>query len=253
MINNIKVEEIKEDGTKVTINPNNDDSNINILTTFDSIIDLDLMILMMIQSEMNDNKNIDRNVMKLNLYDIKQKLISRKDECPVTVCVNDKSKALSIYTDIMTNKYSDLLKKYSFPTGLMQLMGTYIRNDNKVTILCRTEEEGKLIKKYDDKLPVIINQDYSKINCDDYTIMFLKSKNDVFRFKQALVKKHIFLLGYKFNLSFVEDLKEPLPDLEVSRALYPYSKLGFVNVYHKNEKINMIVESSDIKKNPTNK
>ena len=55
----------------------------------------------------------------------------------------------------------------------------------------------------------------------------------------------------KFNLSFIEGY-EPVPDLEVSRSLYPFSRLGFVNVYKKEDNIKLIITKSDIKKKPKN-
>ena len=251
MIEDVKLEEVKEDGTKVTINPNNDSNKINILTTFDSVMDIDLMILMMIQNEYNNPDIIDQDTMHLSLHDIKQKLVNRTDECPVTVCMKNKRDALSIYTEIMNTKYQELLDKYSNPTGIMYLMSVFVRNNNKVTILCRNKEEANLISKYDKKLPTIVYNDYAAVDCSDYTIMFLKSKNDVYRFKQQLINKHVFVSGYKFNLSFIEGY-EPVPDLEVSRSLYPFSRLGFVNVYKKEDNIKLIITKSDIKKKPKN-
>ena len=87
MIDSIKVEEVKSDGTKKEINADTSAWYHNYLGMFNTLIDLDFGILRMIQAEYNNPKFIDQNIMQMTTKEVRYALLNRDDPNPVTVCI----------------------------------------------------------------------------------------------------------------------------------------------------------------------
>lgn len=254
MIDSIKIEEVQPDGTKVEINKDPSSGYHNFLVMFNSIIDLDFSILRMIQAEYNNPKYVDQKIMHMTTKQVKNELINRDDPNPVTICIKDKSIADSIYSEIMTKRYSDLLnkEKYLSITGIFFMISVYVAMENvNVTVLCTSEEEKEIIKKYHSKVNVIVNSNPSDMEIDEYTEFIFKNKNDVYKFKKPFKEKRVLIMNYKFNITF-ED--KPYPDIYLSHYLWQsgYSSLGIIDTYSKNDKDYATLKFKVVKKKSKN-
>lgn len=219
----------------------NKNSDITILTDFNAIIDVDLAILKMIQDKYNNPQYIDQNIMCLSLHDVKEALLNRDNENPLSICIHDNDVAKSVYEDILNNNIEEAMSdRYRTPTGVLKLMMTLINNGGYcIKILCRDEFQKSIIEKYSDKLNPIIEPDLSKVDLKEYSIFFFKSASKVMAFGKPFINKHIFLCDYKFNSDISPD-GVIFPNIYISRQVLQYnSKLGFVNTYSKNENIHL--------------
>lgn len=222
--------------------------DIKILVTFDSIIDLDLAMLKMIQSEYNNPDVINQEVMHLSLHDVKVRLLNRTHENPLSICIDNIDDANKIYSEIIQTQYSKLLS-YQTPTGVFKLMEVYDKNKGTdVTVLCRSEEEKNIIRSYDKEINVMITQP-GEVDVKSYDIFFIKSPSHIFEYKNEFIEKRIFVLDYRFNLTFGED-GFVFPDIRVARVLVPFNKIGMVNVYSKDEDVKLFKpDKPDVVKN----
>lgn len=233
MINNIKVEEIQPDGTKKEIKPDPASGYHNYLVMFNTIIDLDFSILRMIQAEYNNPKFIDQKIMRMTTKEVRFALINRDDPNPLSICIKDKNIADNIYKEIMLTRYSDLLKedKYMTITGIFFLISVYSAMENvHVNVLCTSKEEEAVIRKYHSKVNVIVKEDPSDLELDEYTEFIFKNKNDILKFKNKFNEKRILLMNYKFNITFDD---KPYPDVGISHYLWEngYSKTAIIDTY----------------------
>lgn len=211
---------------------------VEILVEFESIIDLDFAMLSMVQSEYNNPKFIDQSIMHLSAHDVKSRLLNRKHECPLSICVQDLETAINLYKEIMETQYTKLLS-YQTPTGVFKLTEVYDKNDGtNVTILCQSNEEVEVIRLYDKTINVIVVDNKSEVDVSKYDVFILKSYANIFSYTNKFVEKHIFVLDYRFNLTFGDD-GFVFPDLSISKGLVPINRVGMVNVYEKSENIKL--------------
>lgn len=224
MIESIKVEEINKDGTKTDVTPDKSATGYhNFLVAFNAIMDLDYAILRMIRQEYNDPTYIDQKIMNTNTKQIKELLLNRTDPNPVTICIKNKKTADNIYKEIMLKRYNDLIspKKYMDVTGIFFLISVYINLPNvHVTVLCASQKEADLVKRYHSKVNTLVLNDPSfEFDPAPYTDFIFKSVNDVLKFSKEFKEKRIAFLNYRFNIT-VEDDGLILPDVGVSKYMY---------------------------------
>ena len=204
-----------------------------ILVEFDVVIDIDLAIMKLIQEKYNNPKFIKQNIMSLSLHDIKERLLNRTQESPLSICIDDIKSANSLYHELLNNQYDEILK-YQTPTGVFKLMEVYHKTDNmQVTILCSSQNEADIISSYGKFNTLVKKQDKVKIN-----IYFLKSLPRIFVFNGKMNGKHIFVMGYRYNLYEDKD-GTLLPNPMIAKALLPLNRVGIVDVYNKSDNIHI--------------
>lgn len=253
MIDSVKIEEVQADGTKKEIKADPSTGYHNFLVMFNALIDLDFAILRMIQAEYNNPKFVDQEVMRMTTKEVKSKLINRDDPNPVSICIKDKSISDEIYKEIMTTRYLDLLKedKYMAITGIFFVISVYSAMDNvHVTVLCTSKEEESIIRKYHSKVNVIVSEDPSNLEIDEYTEFIFKNKNDVLKFNNKFNEKRILLLNYRFNVTFDD---KPYPGVDISHYLWEngFSKTAIIDTY-KNTDPDYATLKFVVKKKPKN-
>lgn len=210
---------------------------IHALAEFDTIIDLDLSIMKLVQEKFNNPKFIDQKIMNLSLHDVKEELLNRSHESPLSICIDDIKTANSLYHELLDTKYSEILENQTI-TGVFKLMEVYHKSDNiEVTILCSSEEEENIVKSYDKTLKTLVKK-HDKVDVNDFDVYFLKSLTRVFVFNGKMSGKHIFIMGYMFNLYRAPD-GALFPHPEISKALIPDNRVGIVDVYEKSENIHL--------------
>ena len=207
-----------------------------ILVEFDVVVDIDLAIMKLVQEKFNNPKFIRQDIMSLSLHDVKEELLNRKYESPLSICIDDIKSANSLYKEFLENKYNEILE-FQTATGIFKLMEVYHKTDGmKVTILCSSKEEADVINSYGN-FNVLIKK-HDEVNINDYDIYFIKSLPRIYTFEGRMENKHIFVMGYKYNL--VEDKDGMLlPNPMIVRSLIPANRVGIVDVYPVEEKIRL--------------
>ena len=240
MIESVKIEEVSADGTKKEVKMDSAAMGYhNYLVMFNTLIDLDFAVLRMVQAEYNNPAYIDQEVMHYTTKQVKQALLNREDPNPLSICFKDKSIADSIYKEIMSTRYGDLLNKdkYLSLTGIFFLISTYAAmKETHVTVVCGNEKEKEIIRRYHKNVNVIIPAALADIDVNQYTEFIIKSKYDVTKFNQKFNEKRILLLNYRFNVSFEDNIL--MPDLKLAWWLWTNgcSKIAIADTYSKQDK-----------------
>lgn len=219
---------------------NNQPTNrTRILTEFDVIIDLDLAMMELVQEKYNNPNFINQDVMNLSLHDIKETLLNREHESPLSVCIDDLDTANSLYHELLETKYDEILNHHS-PTGIFKLMEVYNKTDGmEVTILCSSQEEADLISKYSPELHTLVKK-HDEINIDDYNVYFLKSLTRIFVFNGKMKNKHIFIMGYRYNLFEDPNNGAFFPNPTIVRPLiFEGDRVGIIDVYPSEDDIHL--------------
>ena len=221
--------------------PSIDTNSLNhIIVDFDIIIDVDLCILKTIQTSYNNPNIIDQDVMHLDLHDIKEALINRKNENPVTICIHDKDTADKIYKELIETKYEEVLSRANTTfTGISKMIGLFYNKGFDVTILCQNELESKIIHEFNPKFKTLVDT-RDKIPASNYNCFFTKSLLRVFDFDGQLKQSHIYIAAYRYNIFNPPDGSPSMfPDPNLSMYLIPANRIGFVDVYCKDDNIHL--------------
>ena len=218
---------------------NNQPNRTKILTEFDVIIDLDLAMMELVQEKYNNPNFINQDVMNLSLHDIKETLLNREYESPLSICINDLNTANSLYQELLETKYDEILNHHS-PTGIFKLMEVYNKTDGmEVTILCSSQEEADLISKYSPELHTLVKK-HDEINIDDDNVYFLKSLTRIFIFNGKMKNKHIFIMGYRYNLFEDPNNGAFFPNPTIVRPLiFEGDRVGIIDVYPSEDDIHL--------------
>lgn len=219
MIEDVKVEQINSDGSKVKIT-NADKGIQRFLVPFNAVVDIDFAILRMIQAEYNNPNIVDQSVMRASTKKVKELLLNREDTNPVTICIHNKQVADNIYKEIMLTRYDDLIDKYHTETGIFFMLSVMQNLPNvTVDILCQSDKEVEIIKKYNDAVNTVRVDKPSDVDVNKYTIFIVHNAKDVYLFEKPLVEKYIIILNYRFNVHID---KKPYPNLEVGNWIYEH-------------------------------
>ena len=212
----------------------------SIMTEFSALMDVDLAMVSIIQRDYNNPKFVNQDIMKLKLHDIKQRLLNRTKENPLAVCINDIDIATSIYKQLCVEKYDDVLS-ICVPNGVFKLMTTYQKVGNyHITVLCHSQREYDTIKRFNPEFNIQIGE-FGNTKDEDFDVVFVKSLSHLILFKRPLKNKHIFTLGYRYNLEYNKQYKCFVPLPAIAQVFLPENRLGFVNVYDKKEDIRLLV------------
>ena len=145
----------------------------------------------------------------------------------------------SLYHELLETKYDEILNHHS-PTGIFKLMEVYNKTDGmEVTILCSSQEEADLISKYSPELHTLVKK-HDEINIDDYNVYFLKSLTRIFVFNGKMKNKHIFIMGYRYNLFEDPNNGAFFPNPTIVRPLiFEGDRVGIIDVYPSEDDIHL--------------
>lgn len=204
----------------------------NILIDFEIAIDLDFGLIKAFKKYMKKNNEIIKWKLLNSISDdiLVQLLTERNDENPLTIILNKDyiSQADKLYKQAIDSLYDDILA-LSRPTSLLNLINVYEKTDLiGVTVLCKNTQQQQFIKKFSKADKVLIDEDFSKIDIDEFDSIYLKYFKDTLLFKK-LIGKSLYIANYKFNLA--DDLI--LPKKEIKEKLNNALKINIIDVYSK--------------------
>lgn len=218
-----------------------DNQEVKIITEYTALMDIDLALMCILQKEYNNPKYIGQQIMNLNFKDIKTLLLNRKYENPLYLCMTDKAIADNVYCELLTKRYDDIVK-LSAPNGVLKLLELYRQHSDmyNIKVVCNNQTEVDRLYEFAPKLKTCIGS-FKNIKNKDFDVVFVKSLTHICLFPEEIKNKHIFTLGYRYNLDFVKDSNTLIPNITISKQLIPQNRVGIVNVYDKEEGIHLVL------------
>lgn len=204
----------------------------SLLFMFDSIVDIDLNMILFLKKNYQSSSYLDPDIIKNNdLNFFKAILIKREDKNPISLIIRDQfaNSAANLYYEIITEKYKDILY---LDTPLLAF-GILLCNINKAgefhpTVVCKNEHEIQYIKAL---VPNVKTISEEKVNLDHYDSIYVKDFADCIRFdkyESKLKGKNIYILNYDFNL---EQGERGILKFEIFEKIPQSNKLSLVDPY----------------------
>lgn len=171
------------------------------LFEFESVVDVDLSIIMYIIKNMNDNnKFINEDFIRFtpSLNGIQNRLLFRTTNNPLSIIIKKEyhDSINDIYNELMANHKQEIINN-AIPTSIMNfyITGTNISGVVNNYINCKDEIEKQYIHKYTHTAQIKNNENDMK----KYNTIYVKSVNSLFNYKN-LVHKKIFIFNARFNM-----------------------------------------------------
>lgn len=205
----------------------------NILVEFSAIMDMDLAILRLIQLEYNNPEYFNIDI--LDKKSLKTDILSREYPNPLRFIIKDK------YIDDVNKIYEDLIKQHSdmiydicLPNDIFRLLLTLKRTSGIVntTVLCLSEKEKDIIKKYDIKnvFNTLVVSERKKAELTNYDCVFVNRYRDILFYNLGqLAAKYIFIHRAKYNLEI--GYKKQIPIIAVSKVVGDVNKVMLIDPY----------------------
>lgn len=209
---------------------------IDPLFDFQLLCDIDLGLYRLIKQDYYDRSIFDNGLFDSNdeLF-IRTILLYRKTTNPLfTFSRNDSlsdQEKNDIYQEFLDTEYTKILD-LSTPTTILKMASISNNTNNivNVTILCRSEEEERWIKKYNSKLKCII-ADYKDLDISIYDTIYIKDIHILELLDQkSIIKKNIIFGNYSFNMEDTS-AKIEIPIIDIAKKYYIENKFMTIDVY----------------------
>lgn len=224
-----------------------------LLIEMDAVIDLDIGIAHLINSEYNNPEFVNTKMLGLSDWDYKTLLLNRRFENPLRMFVQ--SAYWGDIDDLRSQMFNDpdvydRILKASPTTGIFTIINEVLKTGApsfKVTILCHTQQEAIHIRKLfpDGGIDIAVSDDefHKEFDVSDYDTIFVKNIFTPMNFK-SFVGKNLYVCIYRFNLdeeNFEAPNIEAYKDYHFTKAIDIY----LIDVYS-NTSINFAKTKEDI-------
>lgn len=208
--------------------------NLDILIPFDLVVDLDMGLLKLVRFEYNNNDYFYKGILQGMDDCLRYSLMTREDPNPLSIAAtnpDDHETLDEFYKQFMEREYTKImnLSQDTAISDLTKVSGMTSASDRivRITIMCRSEEEKKLINLRKMNPFRIIVSSPEKIDLSQYKALFVKNVYDLdmYRNVEAL---NLYIANYGFNL-----VKDP------SRSNAPGLPIDIVAKYSKDNEINI--------------
>lgn len=208
--------------------------NLDILIPFDLVVDLDMGLLKLVRFEYNNNDYFYKGILQGMDDCLRYSLMTREDPNPLSIAAvnpDDHETLDEFYKQFMEREYTKImnLSQDTAISDLTKVSGMTSASDRivRITIMCRSEEEKKLINLRKMNPFRIIVSSPEKIDLSQYKALFVKNAYDLdmYRNVEAL---NLYIANYGFNL-----VKDP------SRSNAPGLPIDIVAKYSKDNEINI--------------
>ena len=182
---------------------NNTRSVLNVLISFNCIIDTDFGLLVLIAQNFFDTSVFNEDFFYNNstIINMKNTIYKRTEYNPLNLCIKNKEDADDYYNQFFEKYYNEILD-VSMVTGLGRSLNNFSSNAGaSFTILCKDEREEEFLSK------IKIFRKTSTItldkitNPDIYNQFFFKSYKDygLKELSDFLLDKKLYIGMYEFN------------------------------------------------------
>lgn len=177
------------------------------LITFDSIIDTDVGLIILIAKKYRNPNIFNLELLdSMTVKDLAGVLYARPIENPISICTNVALPEIDeLYQDFMDNYYQDVLE-YSITTELINTIEIWEKYGGiHTTILCKTQSEIDLLDQYYElkKCDKILLENAKKANIlNTFPQYYFKHTEDDYIREVSntpLVAKTIYIPRYQFN------------------------------------------------------
>lgn len=178
-------------------------SNVQIvynLFEFETLIDLDLSVVMYIINNMNNSKYIDTDLLKntTTINGLENRLLFRENINPLSIIIKKD------YEDSIDDIYNELMKSHkkeivdnALPTDIMTFcnLGSSITGVVNNHVNCKDKIEEEYIHTFPGKIITKINE----YDLSAYNTLYAKTIDNLFNYKN-LTNKKIFILNTRYNM-----------------------------------------------------
>lgn len=209
--------------------------NLDILIPFDLVVDLDIGLLKLVRFEYSNNDYFYKGILQGMDDCLRYSLMTREDPNPLSIAAvnpDDHETLDEFYKQFMEREYTKImnLSQDTAISDLTKVSGMTSASDRivRITIMCRSEEEKKLInlRKMNPFRVIVSNPE--KIDLSQYKALFVRNVYDLdmYRNVEAL---NLYIANYGFNL-----VKDPshsnAPGLPID-VVAKYSKDNEINIF----------------------
>lgn len=208
--------------------------NLDILIPFDLVVDLDIGLLKLVRFEYSNNDYFYKGILQGMDDCLRYSLMTREDPNPLSIAAvnpDDHETLDEFYKQFMEREYTKImnLSQDTAISDLTKVSGMASASDRivRITIMCRSEEEKRLINLRKMNPFRVIVSSPEKIDLSQYKALFVKNAYDLdmYRNVEAL---NLYIANYGFNL-----VKDP------SRSNAPGLPIDIVAKYSKDNEINI--------------
>lgn len=208
--------------------------NLDILIPFDLVVDLDIGLLKLVRFEYSNNDYFYKGILQGMDDCLRYSLMTREDPNPLSIAAvdpDDHETLDEFYKQFMEREYTKImnLSQDTAISDLTKVSGMTSASDRivRITIMCRSEEEKRLInlRKMNPFRVIVSNPE--KVDLSQYKALFVKNVYDLdmYRNVEAL---NLYIANYGFNL-----VKDP------SHSNTPGLPIDIVAKYSKDNEINI--------------
>lgn len=178
-------------------------SNVQIvynLFEFETLIDLDLSVIMYIINNMNNSKYIDTDLLKntTTINGLENRLLFRENINPLSIIIKkDYEDSIDdIYNELMESHKKEIVDN-ALPTDIMTFcnLGSSITGVVNNHVNCKDKIEEEYIHTFPGKIITKINE----YDLSAYNVLYAKTIDNLFDYKN-LTNKKIFILNTRYNM-----------------------------------------------------
>lgn len=178
-------------------------SNVQIvynLFEFETLIDLDLSVIMYIINNMNNSKYIDTDLLKntTTINGLENRLLFRENINPLSIIIKkDYEDSIDdIYNELMESHKKEIVDN-ALPTDIMTFynLGSSITGVVNNHVNCKDKIEEEYIHTFPGKIITKINE----YDLSAYNTLYAKTIDNLFDYKN-LTNKKIFILNTRYNM-----------------------------------------------------
>lgn len=178
-------------------------SNVQIvynLFEFETLIDLDLSVIMYIINNMNNSKYIDTDLLKntTTINGLENRLLFRENINPLSIIIKkDYENSIDdIYNELMESHKKEIVDN-ALPTDIMTFcnLGSSITGVVNNHVNCKDKIEEEYIHTFPGKIITKINE----YDLSAYNTLYAKTIDNLFDYKN-LTNKKIFILNTRYNM-----------------------------------------------------
>lgn len=208
--------------------------NLDILIPFELVVDLDIGLLKLVRFEYSNNDYFYKGILQGMDDCLRYALMTREDPNPLSIAAvnpDDHETLDGFYKQFMEREYTKImnLSQDTAISDLTKVSGMTSASDRivRITIMCRSEEEKKLINLRKMNPFRVIVSSPEKVDLSQYKALFVKNAYDLdmYRNVEAL---NLYIANYGFNL-----VKDP------SHSNTPGLPIDIVAKYSKDNEINI--------------
>lgn len=170
------------------------------LFEFETVVDVDLSVVMYIIDNMDNSDYIDMNLLKhaTTLNGIENRLLFRENINPLSIVIKKEYQDSidDIYNEIIETHKQEIIDK-ALPTDILTFcnLGSTITGVVNNHVNCKDKIEEEYIHKMTERVVTKVNQ-YDLAN---YNTLYAKSVDNLFNY-QNLTNKKIFILNARYNM-----------------------------------------------------